>query len=319
MNRRLNLVSDVEKFLMELETFDAKPISEMTPDEAREFLLLIQQKYSQDIKAEVTDRNIVCRNDAEVDIRVVRPENSSNEKLPAIIYAHGGGWVMGDKVVYDTLIKKLALTCHVAVIFVNYNRAPEFTYPGAIEEYCGVLEYVRKNYTEFNIDPEKIVTAGDSAGGNIVIASTMKTLYENGANIKAQILLYPVTSASMDTKSYEEYKNGPWLSKKSMEYFWDSYIPNKKTRDEVYASPLRADKSEIRNFPPTLVITAENDVLRDEGEQFALKLEHAGVDAANIRINGTIHDFMMLNSLSDSVSTNAAFASVCGFLKRYLK
>lgn len=319
MNRRLNLVSDVEKFLMELETFDAKPISEMTPDEAREFLLLIQQKYSQDIKAEVTDRNIVCRNDAEVDIRVVRPENSSNEKLPAIIYAHGGGWVIGDKVVYDTLIKKLALMCHAAVIFVNYNRAPEFTYPGAIEEYCGVLEYVRKNYTEFNIDPEKIVTAGDSAGGNIVIASTMKTLYENGANIKAQILLYPVTSASMDTKSYEEYKNGPWLSKKSMEYFWDSYIPNKKTRDEVYSSPLRADKSEIRNFPPTLVITAENDVLRDEGEQFALKLEHAGVDAANIRINGTIHDFMMLNSLSDSVSTNAAFASVCGFLKRYLK
>lgn len=319
MNRRLNLVSDVEKFLMELETFDAKPISEMTPDEAREFLLLIQQKYSQDIKAEVTDRNIVCRNDAEVDIRVVRPENSSNEKLPAIIYAHGGGWVMGDKEVYDTLIKKLAIMCHSSVIFVNYNRAPEFTYPGAIEEYCGVLEYVRKNYTEFNIDPEKIITAGDSAGGNIVIASTMKTLYENGANIKAQILLYPVTSASMDTKSYEEYKNGPWLSKKSMEYFWDSYIPNKKTRDEVYASPLRADKSEIRNFPPTLVITAENDVLRDEGEQFALKLEHAGVDAANIRINGTIHDFMMLNSLSDSVSTNAAFASVCGFLKRYLK
>ena len=209
MNRRLNLVSDVEKFLMELETFDAKPISEMTPDEAREFLLLIQQKYSQDIKAEVTDRNIVCRNDAEVDIRVVRPENSSNEKLPAIIYAHGGGWVMGDKEVYDTLIKKLAIMCHSSVIFVNYNRAPEFTYPGAIEEFCGVLEYVSKNYEEFNINPQKIVTAGDSAGGNIVIASTMKTLYENGAKIKAQILLYPVTSASMDTKSYEEYKNGP--------------------------------------------------------------------------------------------------------------
>ncbi len=319
MNRRLNLVSDAEKFLMELETFDAKPLSEMPAEEAREFLHAVQRKYPQNINAEVTDRKVICRNDAEVEIRIVRPENSSNEKLPAIIYAHGGGWVMGDKEVYDTLIKKLAIMCHSSIIFVNYNRAPEFTYPGAIEEFCGVLEYVSKNYEEFNINPQKIVTAGDSAGGNIVIASTMKTLYENGSKIKAQILLYPVTSASMDTKSYEEFKNGPWLTKKSMEYFWDAYIPDKKTRKEVYASPLNADISEIKNFPPTLIITAENDVLRDEGEEFAIKLDHAGVCVSNMRVNGTIHDFMMLNALSDSVSTNAAFASVCGFLKRYLK
>ena len=100
-----------------------------------------------------------------------------------------------------------------------------------------------------------------------------------------------------------------------MEYFWDAYIPDKKTRKEVYASPLNADISEIKNFPPTLIITAENDVLRDEGEEFAIKLDHAGVCVSNMRVNGTIHDFMMLNALSDSASTNGAFAGVCGFLK----
>ena len=318
MSKNFNLVTDVEKFLEELENLDQKPLYDMTAEEAREFLLSVQRKYPVNIKAEIIDRYVTCSNGAEVDIRIVRPENCDSEKLPAIIYAHGGGWVTGDKEVYDTLIKRLATECHAAVIFVNYNLAPEFTYPAALNEFCGVLEYVSKNPDEFNINPEKIITAGDSAGGNLAAAAALKTIYEGSNIIKAQILLYPVTDASMDTKSYDEFKNGPWLTKKSMEYFWDAYIPDKKTRKEVYASPLNADADELKNLPPALVITAENDVLRNEGEKFALNLNRAGFDAANIRLNGTIHDFMMLNALYNSAPTNAAFTSVCGFLKKYL-
>ena len=159
---------------------------------------------------------------------------------------------------------------------------------------------------------------GDSAGGNLAAACALKTNYEGGPKIKALALLYPVTDASMNTKSYEEFKNGPWLSKKAMEYFWESYIPDKKRREETYASPLNASTDELKNLPPTLILTVENDVLRDEGEEFAQKLDEAGVETANIRINGTIHDFMMLNALEQTSSTKAGYNCICEFLKKKL-
>ena len=122
----------------------------------------------------------------------------------------------------------------------------------------------------------------------------------------------------MDTKSYDLFKDGPWLSKKAMEWFWEAYVPDKKLRDDIYISPLKAEEEDLSKLPRTLIITAENDVLRDEGEAYARKLDSAGVDVLNVRINGTIHDFLMLNALADTLPARGAMALACTMLKKAL-
>lgn len=315
MSKQPNLVKDVEKFVDELEKEGGKPLYDMTPEEAREFIISVQQKHPLQIEADVFDTNIFTETVDNVDVRIVRPLNN-NEKLPVIIYAHGGGWVIGDKEVYDTLIKRLSTCANAAVFFVNYNRSPEDCYPTALNQIYGVMDYVYNHPAEFNVDSEKMVIAGDSAGANLAAAAALKAKDENGPKILCQILLYPVTDSKMDTKSYDKFKKGPWLTKKAMEYFWDSYEPDKKLREEKYLSMLRVSEDDLRGLPPALVITAENDVLRDEGEEFARKLDEADVKAVNVRINGTIHDFMMLNALADTMPTKIAFTIVCAKLKK---
>ena len=179
-----------------------------------------------------------------------------------------------------------------------------------------MLEYVYNYPDEFDIDRDNIVIAGDSAGANMTAACALKSKVENLPPVKAQILLYPVTDASMDTKSYDDFKDGPWLTKKAMEYFWHAYLPDKKTGEEIFISPLKAGIEDLKNLPPALIITVENDVLRDEGEEYARKLDKAGVKVSNVRINGTIHDFMMLNALCENIQTKCTFSLVCSYLNK---
>ena len=160
---------------------------------------------------------------------------------------------------------------------------------------------------------------GDSAGGNMAAAITLKTKEEKGPNIKFQLLLYPVTNADMDTDSYENFSDGPWLTKKAMEYFWDAYVPNVSLRQNKYISPLHADVEDLKNLPSTLILTVENDVLRDEGEAYARKLDNAGVDVINVRINGTIHDFMVLNAIAHTEPVKAAFLLASKTIKQVFK
>ncbi len=315
MSKNEHLLKNVESFLKTFENSDAKPLYEMTESEAREFLLSVQRKFPVNIEADVTDATFLTENEGNVEVRIIKPLNYKG-KLPVIVYAHGGGWVMGDREVYDILLKRLSTGANAAVIFVDYDRAPETTYPKALNQIYGVLQYIYNYPDEFDLDREKIVIAGDSAGGNMAAACSIKAKLNNLDFIKAQILLYPVTDASMDTKSYDKFQKGPWLTKKSMEYFWKAYLPDKKLRDEILVSPLKADINNLKNLPPALILTVENDVLRDEGEDYARKLDEAGVPVTNIRMNGTIHDFMMLNALCDNIQTKAAFSIVCGYLKK---
>ena len=307
MNSKVNLQTEVKNFINEIEKFAIKPIYELTPTEAREFLLNLQRKTPVHIEANIEDRILITEKAGNVDIRIVKPLNYKN-LLPAVVYAHGGGWVMGDKEVYDTLIRKIATDSNCAVIFVNYGRSPENIYPKAIDEIYSVIEYVSTYPDEFDIDPKKIVIAGDSAGGNMAAACTIKA--KTGPKINGQILIYPVTDASMSSESYKDFENGPWLSKKAMEYFWDSYVPEKAQRNNPLISPIDAEFELLKGLPPTLIITSENDVLRDEGENYAKKLNLADVKVSNIRINGTIHDFLMLNGLFYNIQTKATFSII---------
>ena len=249
---------------------------------------------------------------------VLKPQTNTEKKLPAILYLHGGGWVMGDEYVFDNLIKKIANCAEAVLIFPEYTPAPEAEYPQQINEAYSVLNYIYNNSDELNIDKNKIAIMGDSAGGNMAAAITLKTKEEKGPNIKFQLLLYPVTNADMDTDSYENFSDGPWLTQKAMEYFWDAYVPNVSLRQNKYISPLHADVEDLKNLPSTLILTVENDVLRDEGEAYARKLDNAGVDVINVRINGTIHDFMMLNALSETEPVKGALKIICSVLRAEL-
>ncbi len=314
MNENFNLTDDVKKFLDELTLEGGKPVFEMTPTEARKFLNTIQQKYSQPQDADTEDRTILTDSGGEVDVRIFRPKEN-RQKLPAIIYSHGGGWVMGDKDDFDSLMKRLSAKAQATVIFVNYSRSPEAKYPKALNEIYGVMEYVYYNPDEFNIDKDKIVVAGDSAGANMTAAALVRAKLAQSPKISGQILFYPVCDTSMNSKSYNVFKNGPWLSKKAMEYFFDAYLSSEKLKGDKFVSILKMEEKDLENLPPTLLITDENDVLRDEGEEFAKKLEQAGVKVQNFRSGGTIHDFMLLNALQDSAQVKAVFALVTEFLQ----
>lgn len=159
---------------------------------------------------------------------------------------------------------------------------------------------------------------GDSAGGNLAAVTSLRAKNEHGPKIAFQCLFYPVTNADMDTKSYEDFKDGPWLTKKAMEWFWDAYISDKKLKDDPYVSPLKSTEEDLKGLPPTLIITDENDVLRDEGEAYARKLDSAGVNVLNVRINGTFHDFLVLNALADTEPTKGALALACAMLNKHL-
>ena len=312
-SRLPNLTKDTEEFINEIESENATPLYELTPKEARDFLKNLQSKTFKKTDAGITEIDIEG-----VKTFVLKPQTNTEKKLPAILYLHGGGWVMGDEYVFDNLIKKIANCAEAVLIFPEYTQAPEAEYPQQINEAYSVLNYIYNNSDELNIDKNKIAIMGDSAGGNMAAAITLKTKEEKGPNIKFQLLLYPVTNADMDTDSYENFSDGPWLTKKAMEYFWDAYVPNVSLRQNKYISPLHADVEDLKNLPSTLILTVENDVLRDEGEAYARKLDNAGVDVINVRINGTIHDFMMLNALSETEPVKGALKIICSVLRAEL-
>ncbi len=307
-----NLTKETEEFINSLA--GGKPLYEMTPEDARKFLEDLQHKDHTEIEADVTDKEISTETHEKISLRIYKPKNT-NEKLPAILYIHGGGWILGGKESWDRFLRQLAVCTNSAVIFPDYSRSPEAKFPKAINEIYNTLKYINENSAEFNIDTEKIVLAGDSAGANMATVTVLRALKENGPRILFQLLFYPVTNADMDTESYNDFADGPWLTKKAMEWFWNAYEPDKEKRNNPYISPLKADEQDLKNMPHTLIITDENDVLRDEGEEYARKLDRAGVNVMNVRINGTCHDFIVLNALADTAPVKAAFLLTCAKLK----
>ena len=304
-----------------LENLDkkAKPLYEIDPEDAREFLTFIQEKGYRDIEAQVEDISFSDEIAGEISVRLIRPKDyTGEENLPLIIYCHGGGWVMGNADDFDMTIKTIANHTNCTAAFVNYSRSPEFQYPTALNQIYAALEHFYNNGNEYNINSSRIAIMGDSAGGNMAAATAIRTKLENGPELAFQVLVYPVTDAEMKTDSYKEFKDGPWLSKKAMEYFWDCYLPDKDKRNGIYVSPLKTDIEYLKGVAPALVITAENDVLRDEGEAYARKLIEAGVDTACVRINNTFHDFLLLNGLRESRGVKSAYKLICKTLKHVL-
>lgn len=284
-----------------------QPIFELPYDDARAVLAGVQADTVA-ASAATTTQDMVWKvgPTGDVRIRIVRPSDATGE-LPAVLYYHGGGWVMGDRNTHDHLIRELAVQARAAVVFVEYDNAPEVRYPVNNEQAYAALEYVAANDSALGIDGSRLAVAGDSAGGNMAIAVTMMAKDRSGPQISHQLLFYPVTQDISDNSSYREFGNGPFLTRKAMDYFLEANYPA-ESRQDVLAFPLRASLEQLTGLPPATIIVAENDLLRDEGEAYGRRLIEAGVPVATTRFNGTIHDFVMLNPLAASEPARAAIA-----------
>jgi acetyl esterase len=291
-------------------------IYELSPDEARKVLDDVQAEPID--KLPVDERWITVPADVgDVRVRIVTPPDARGA-LPAILYMHGGGWVLGNAGTHDRLVRELAVGTGAAVVFVEYDRSPEAHYPVAIEQGYATAQWITREGAAHGLDPERIAVAGDSVGGGMTAALALMANERGDVRFVQQSMYYPVTDAGMDTGSYEQFAEGYFLAAKGMAWFWDAYLPDVERRSEPYASPLRASDEQLAGLPPAFLIVDEADVLRDEGEAYAARLRAAGVPITTVRYDGITHDFMMLNPLSATHATRAAVAQAISILRQAL-
>jgi acetyl esterase len=294
------------------------PIYRLGIPQARQVLENAQAGPVKKLPARVEDRSFRGGRTGEISVRIVRPEKSTG-KLPVVMYFHGGGWILGSKETHDRLVRDLANAAQAAVVFVNYSPSPEAKFPTAIEQAYVATKHVAEHGQELTLDGSRLAVAGDSVGGNMAAVVTLMAKERNSPKISGQLLFYPVTDANFETPSYQEFANGPWLTKAAMEWFWNAYAPDVTERKKPTLAPLQASVEELKGLPPAAVITAENDVLRDEGEAYAQKLVQAGVEVTAVRFLGTIHDFVMLNALADTPAARNAIALAGAHLRQTLR
>lgn len=287
-------------------------LTDLGPEEGRKVLDQVQSGPVDKPAADIEDRTV-----GDVSVRIVRPAGAHGV-LPVIVYLHGAGWVFGDALTHDRLIRELAVGANAAVVFPNYSRSPEAKYPTAIEESFAVARWVAEHGAEHDLDGERIAIAGDSVGGNMAAALTILAKQRGGVTFRQQVLFYPVTDANFDTESYQLFATGYFLRRDGMQWFWDQYTTDPAQRAEITASPLRASTDQLTGLPPALVITGEADVLRDEGEAYAAKLKEAGVDVTAIRYPGIVHDFVMVNALRETKAAQGAISTAIDTLAKAL-
>jgi acetyl esterase/lipase len=236
--------------------------------------------------ADIDDRWVAARG-RRILCRLYRPR--TDRLLPALVYFHGGGWVWSSVDTHDRLAREYAAAGDVAVVSVDYALAPEAVFPQALEECAAVVRYLAESGADWGIDTARLVVGGDSAGGNLALATALLLRDRSGPALGGILAVYPVCDAGLDTPSYREFAEGYVLTAAKMSFYWSVYAPRESDRLHPLAAPLRAD---LAGLPPVLVQLAELDVLRSEGEMLAAKLAAAGVPVECETFPGVIHGFM---------------------------
>jgi acetyl esterase len=236
--------------------------------------------------AGVEDRTL----DGGLRIRIYRPDAPG--PLPVLLFFHGGGWVVGDLESHDHVCRSLARRTPALVVNVDYRLAPESAYPGPLDDCEAALRWTASHAAEFGGRPDRIALGGDSAGANLVAGLALRLRERGGPPVALQLLIYPVTDRNFETLSYREFASGFGLTRANMQWFWDCYLPDGKGVPVPEAAPLRA--ASLKGLPPAFVLTAEFDVLRDEGEAFARRLHKEGVPVRGLRFLGMNHGFIRM-------------------------
>src|SRR5262249_11688932 len=247
-------------------------------------------------------------------VRIIRPRGAAG-LLPGIVSMHGGGWILGNAGPPNRLVRELAVGARAALAFVEYPNSPEARYPVGIEQGYATAQWITQNGASKGLDASRMAVAGESVGGNMAAALALMAKERGDVTFVQQSMYYPVTDAAMATASYDQFATGYYLSRPGMEGVWDAYTTDPKQRAEITASPNRASIKQVTGLPPAYLCVDEADVLRDEGEAYAAKLRQAGVPVTAVRFDGTIHDFMLLNSLSETRATRAAVGQASAFLR----
>ena len=309
---------DIQKFLESLAAGDGKPMEQMSAAEARAVLVGAQSSVPVDLpKADVSVRTITAEGQT-VKLVIVRPPGVG-VMLPAFMFFHGGGWVLGDFATHERFVRDLVTESGVTAVFVEYDRSPEARYPVAINQAYAATKWVAAHGGEIGVDGRRLAVVGNSVGGNMAAVVSLMAKDRGTPNILFQILFWPVTNAKFDTASYGQFAEGHFLTRNMMRWFWDCYTTDPRERQDVYASPLQASNERVKGLPPALIQTAEMDVLRDEGEAYARKLDGAGVDVTATRYNGLIHDYGLLNAISQVPGVRSALLQASQELKRRLQ
>ena len=309
---------NTQAFLDVLNAGTGKPMEQMTPAEARAVLVGAQAGVKLTLpKADVSQKTIQVDGQP-LNLTIVRPAGVKGE-LPVFMFFHGGGWVLGDFPTHERLVRDLVVGSGAAAVFVNYTPSPEAHYPVAINQAYAATKWVAEHGKEIHVDGKRLAVAGNSVGGNMAAVVALMAKDKGTPAIKFQVLLWPVTDANFETGSYNQFAEGHFLSKNMMKWFWDNYTTDANQRNEIYASPLRATTAQLKGLPPALVQTAGADVLRDEGEAYARKLDEAGVPVTSVRYNGMIHDYGLLNVVSQVPAVRSAMLQASQELKEHLK
>ncbi|WP_337021665.1 alpha/beta hydrolase [Pantoea anthophila] len=306
----------VATFLSALNSSGGKPMETLSPEEARA-VLTGAQKGAPLPPARIAEKTITVMGKP-LTLTIVKPASASGE-LPVFMFFHGGGWVLGDFPTHERLVRDLVNESGAAAVFVNYTPSPEARYPVAITQAYEATKWVAEHGSEIGVDGKRLALVGNSVGGNMVAAVALQAKQHKSPAIRYDVMLWPVTDAHFDDASYQQFANGYFLTRNMMKWFWDNYTTSEKERSNILASPLRATKAELAGLPPTLIQTAELDVLRDEGEAFGRKLDAAGVPVTVTRYNGMIHDFGLLNALSKEPTVRTAISQASTELKEHLK
>jgi acetyl esterase len=283
-------------FLDMLASAGAPPLEQLPLSEARAVTPeRINAGFPEEPMAELQNRTVPGPA-GPIPVRVYRPVK--NENLPVLIFFHGGGFVIGNLETHDRLCRAFANAAGCAVISVDYRLAPENKYPAAVDDAYAVTKYVAEHAAEFGIDPNRIAVGGDSAGANLATVMCLLSRDRGGPRLKFQLLIYPFVDQFDQSPSMQEFAEGYFLSRAGMDWFRESYLPSREAGMEPSASPMYA--KELRGLPPAMVVTAECDPLRDQGEAYARKLQDAGVPVELKRYEGMIHVFMQFAAVLDT-------------------
>ena len=309
---------NTQGFLDALAAGGGQPLETLSPKDARAVLVGAQASVKVDLSGIIVDTKVIQVNGQSLTLKVVRPEGARGI-LPGFMFFHGGGWVLGDYPTHERLIRDLVVGSGAAAIYVDYTPSPEAKYPTAINQAYAATKWVADNGSQIGVDGSRLAVAGNSVGGNMAAVVAIKAKEAGTPKLRAQVLLWPVTDANFNNGSYNQFAEGHFLTRGMMEWFWDNYTTDPKQRAERFASPLQATTEQLKGLPPALVQTAEFDVLRDEGEAYAHKLDAAGVTVTAVRYNGMIHDYGLLNPLAHIPAVQAALRQAGAELKQHLQ
>ena len=308
----------VKAFLKALNSSDGRPLETLPPLEAREVLVKAQASVAVDLSGIEESEKTISADGYQIQLNIVRPEGVKG-KLPVFIFIHGGGWVLGDYPTHKRMVRDLVVLTGFAGVFVNYTRTPDAKYPQAINEIYAVIRWVSEHSDEIGVDAKNLAVVGSSAGGNMTAATVLKAKEKGGPEIKLHIMMWPVTDANFERESFKQFGEKRFLTALLMKWMWDLYTTDAEERKEIYASPLLASVEQLKGLPPALIMVAESDILRDEGEEYGRKLDEAGVKVTTVRYDGMIHDFGLLNGLAEEPAVRSLFEHAAAELKKYLR